>query len=264
MSPWRWPAVLILGLPALGLLTGCSQITLLRTQELRQVELQVDSSRDEIADVQKSIDDLSLKQGGTSSQMRADLTTMLTDLQTQISSLHADIDETQHRLSDLSQRLDRLEQRKIVVSGGGSADSGVVGVSPPFAPTTVKVVEGLDIDHLFSQAREDYIQGRYDLAYQGFKNVYDQDSAGSYKEQALYWMGECLWKGEKGDEALDLYQRVLSEFPAGDKACAARFKIGLIYSQKQDITQRDSIWNELLTVCPGSNEADRAQELMKP
>ncbi len=259
MHAWRWPVVL-----TTGLLAACSQITLLRTQELRQVELQVDSSRAEIADVQKSIDDLSLKQGGTSSQMRADLTTMLTDLQTQIGRLHADIDETQHRLTDLGQRLDRLEDRKIVISGGALADSGKVGVSPPFAPATVKVVEGLDVDHLFAQAREDYIQGRYDLAYQGFKTVYDKDSAGSYKEQALYWEGECLWKNNKGDQALELYQKVLNDFPSGEKACAARFKIGLIYSQKEDVTRRDAIWNELLTACPTSNEADRARELMKP
>ena len=229
------------------------------------MQLQVDSSRTEIADVQKSIDDLSLKQGGTSSQMRADLTTMLTDLQTQIGRLHADIDETQHRLTDLGQRLDRLEDRKIVISGGGAADSGASGPSAPYAPTTVKVVEGLDVDHLFAQAREDYIQGRYDLAYQGFKTVYDKDaSTGSYKEPALYWMGECLWKDNKGDEALALYQRVLSEYPSGEKACAARFKIGLIYSQKSDMTHRDAAWNDLLTSCPGSNEADRAAELMKP
>ena len=134
------PAVLLS-----GLLVGCSQITLLRTQELREIGSKVDSSRTQIAEIQKSIDALSLKQGGTSSQMRADLTTMLTDLQSQIGRLHADIDQTQRRLSDLSQKLDRLEQRKVVISGGGFPGSGgPVGVAPPYVPTTVKVVDGLD------------------------------------------------------------------------------------------------------------------------
>ena len=246
-----------------GLLAGCSQITVLRTRELRQVGDQVDSARKEIAEVQKSIDVLSLKQGGTSSQMRADLTTMLTDLQTQISRLHSDIDGTQHRLTELSQKLDRLEQRKVVVSGGAPPESA--GVGPiPYAPQTVKVVEGLDLDHLFTQAREDYIQGKYELAYQGFKTLYERDAAGSYREQSLYWMGECLWKSERPPQALAMYQRVLDEFPSGDKACAARFKIGLIYSEKQDLAKRDLAWNQLLNTCPRSNEADRARELMKP
>ena len=260
ISAW-FPSTVLLT----GLLMGCSQITLLRTQELRDVGAKVDSSRKEIAEVQQSIDALSLKQGGTSSQMRADLTTMLGDLQSQIGRLHADIDQTQRRLSDLSQKLDRLEQRKVVISGGGLPGSGgPIGVAPPYVPTTVKVVDGLDLDHLFSQAREDYIKAKYDLAYQGFKGVYESDSVGgSYKEQSLYWMGECLWKGDRADEALGLYRRVLQEFPNGDKSCPARFKIGLIFNEKQDTPQRNQIWNELLSACPQSNEADRVREMMK-
>lgn len=257
-----WPVILVGG----GLLAGCSQITLLRTQELRQVGSQVDSARKEIADVQRSIDELSLKQGGTSSQMRADLTTMIHDLQSQIGRLHSDISETQRRLNELGQKLDRLEQRKIVIQGGAlmSADSAA-GASPaaPNAPS-VKVVDGLDLGNLFNQAREDYIQGKYDLAYKGFKIVYEKDDGGSYKEQALYWMGECLWKSGRGDAALEIYQRTLTEFPHGDKTCAARFKIGLIYDQKRNVSKRNDIWNQLLSSCPQSNEADRARELMKP
>ena len=125
-------------------------------------------------------------------------------------------------------------------------------------------MEGLDLDHLFNQAREDYISGKYDLAYKGFKTVYERDDAGSYKEQSLYWMGECLWKGGRGDAALDIYQRTLTEFPKGDKSCAALFKIGLIYDQKQNTDQRNSTWNQLIDACPQSNEAGRARELMKP
>lgn len=259
---WFGPAVL-----SLGVLAGCSQITLLRTRELRNVGYQVDSARVEVREAQKSIDELSLKQGGSSSQMRADLTTMISDLQKQIGRLHSDIDETQHRLSELGQKLDRLEQRKIVISGGAPSavsDSSNIGPPAPYTAPSVKVVEGLDLEHIFTQGREDYIQGKYDLAYQGFKTLYERDVAGSFKEQSLYWMGECLWKGDRIPEALGIYARVLKEFPTGDKSCAARFKIGLIHNEKMDAGKRDQAWNELLNACPRTNEADRARELMKP
>jgi TolA-binding protein len=256
----RWPALL-----TCGLLAGCSQITLLRTRELREVGEKVDSVRTAVAEVQKSIDDLSLKQGGVSSQMRADLTSMLTDLRNQISRLHNDIDATQRRLGDLGQRLDRLEQRKIVVSGGSATptDSGSTGASAGTAPS-VKVVDGLDLERLFGQAREDYIKARYDLAYQGFKTVYERDVGGSYKEQALYWMAECMWKSDRQDDALELYQRVLNEFPNGDKMCSARFKMGLIYNDKQDNLRRNNAWSQLIDACPQSNEANRARDMMHP
>jgi TolA-binding protein len=251
-------------------------MTMLRTQELRKVQEQILAGRREVAevqksvlDVQKSVDDLNLKQGGTSSKMRADLTSMLTELQTQIGRLRAEIDETQHRLGQLGQKLDKLEQRKIVVSGPsppapqGSADTSVNSGTTGTAPT-VKVVEGLDLENLFNQSREDYIRGKYDLAYKGFNTVYEKDAGGSYKEAAEYWMAECLWKGGKTDKALEIYQRVIQEFPKGGKACASRFKLGLIHDQKKDEGRRDAVWKQLLDECPQSNEAERAREMMKP
>jgi TolA-binding protein len=239
-----------------GFLTGCSQMTILRTQELRKVETQVEASRKEIADLQKAIDDLNLKQGGSTSRMRADLTALLTDLQAQISRLHAEIDETQHRLGQLNQKLDKLDQRKVVVAAppAGAKDT---------TRAPVKVIPGLDFEHLFNQAREDYIRGKYDLAYQGFKTLYEKENAGSYKELALYWMGECRHKADQPDRALEMYQRVVKEFPEGTQGCAARLKIGLIHDQRQDIDKRNEAWNQLIAACPQSNEAERARELLK-
>jgi TolA-binding protein len=238
-----------------GFLTGCSQMTILRTQELRKVETQVEASRKEIADLQKAIDDLNLKQGGSTSRMRADITSLLTDLQAQISRLHAEIDETQHRLGQLNQKLDKLDQRKVVVAAPPAKDST--------KPAAVKVIPGLDFEHLFNQAREDYIRGKYDLAYQGFKSLYEKENSGSYKELALYWMGECRLKADQPDRALEMYQRVVKEFPDGSQGCASRLKIGLIHDQRQEIDKRNEAWNQLIAACPQSNEAERARELLK-
>lgn len=230
-------------------------MTVLRTHELRQVESQVQEAQQRLADLQKSIDELSLQQGGSTNRMRADLTTLLTELQGQISRLHSQIDETQHRLGQLNQKLDRLDQRKIVVGSD---------TTTPNAAPSVKVVPGLDLEHMFGQAREDYIRGRYDLAYQGFRAVYEKDATGAWNEQALYWMAECLWRGEKPDQALKLYQRVLTEFPNGGQRCAASLKIGLIHNQRGDIAQRNAALEQLIATCPQSNEAARAQEILKP
>jgi TolA-binding protein len=239
--------------------SGCSQMTLLRTHELRQVQTEVAAARQEVAGLQKSVDDLNLQQGGSTSKMRADLTSMLTDLQGQISRLHAEIDETQHRLTQLNQKLDRLDQRKIVASPSG-ADSSRTGNMPG----AVKVVPGLDLEHMFGQAREDFIRGRYDLAYQGFRAIYEKDDAGNWREQSLFWMAECLWRGDKPDRAIELYQRVGREFPAGSQKCAAWLKLGLIHDQQQDIARRNEVLNQLIAGCPQSNEAARAREILKP
>jgi TolA-binding protein len=240
---------------AASFLGGCSQMTVLRTHELRQIESQVDSSRMAIADVQKSLDELNIQQGGSTSRMRADLTMMLTDLQTQIARLHAEIDETQHRMVQLNQKLDKLDQRKVIAVSADSTKG---------APAAVKVVPGLDLEHLFGQAREDFIGGRYELAFQGFKAIYEKEDAGAWREQSLYWMAECLLRAEKQDKALEAYQRVQTEFPKGTQRCPALLKVGLIYDQKQDIARRNEALNQLIAACPQSNEAARAKEILKP
>jgi TolA-binding protein len=255
--------------------TGCSKITMLRTEELRNVKSEVKSTRAQIESLQKSVDELNLAQGGSTSKMKADLTLMLNQLESQITRLHAEIDETQFRLTQLSAKIEKLDQKKYVVGGPGApGQPGVPAGTPGAAPGTatsgtggapgeMRVVEGLDLEALFNQSRDDYIRGKYDLALQGFKNVYEKDAGGTWRELAMFWLGETLLKQEKTDKALEAYGRVTKEFPRGTKTCSSRFKIGLIHHQKKDKSKRDEEWTKLISECPGTNEAQRAQEMQK-
>lgn len=241
---------------------------MLRTEELRKVQSRVDSVGIKVESLQKSVDELNLSQGGSTSKMKADLTLMLNELATQITRLHSEIDETQHRFTQLSAKIDKLDQKKFIV-GGSSAPAGTPGQpATPGQPGNpggegVRVVDGLDLENLYNQARDDYIRGKYDLAFTGFKNVYEKDAGGTWKEQAMYWMGESLLKQEKPEKALEAYQRTVKEYPRGSKTCSARFKIGLIFHEKKDKNKRDDEWTRLVKECPGSNEAQRAQEMSR-
>ncbi len=246
---------------------------MLRTEELRKVQTEVKGVKSQVTDLQKSVDDLNLAQGGTSSKMKADLTLMLKELQGQITRLQSQIEETQYRLNNLGVKLDKLDQKKIIMGGTGTTTPGAT--APPGSPTTpasatspapeggARVVDGLDLENLFNQARDDYIRGKYDLALSGFKSVYEKDPGSNWKELAMFWLGETMMKQDRADKALEAYQRVIKEFPHGTKTCAARFKSGLIYNQKKENVKRDEEWNKLISDCPGTNEAQRAQEMQK-
>ena len=261
----RGSRLLPLLLPVL-LLAACSKVTLLRTEELRKVQGEVKAVNARVETLQKSVDEVNLAMGGASSKMKADLTLMLTELANQITRLHSEIDETQHRLTQLTAKIDKLDQKKIIV--GGSGAPAAPGTATPGQPgsggsESVRVVEGLDLENLYNQSRDDYIRGKYDLAFTGFKSVYEKDAGGTWKEQAMYWMGESLLKQGKADKALEAYQRTVKEFPRGSKTCSARFKMGLIHHEKNDKGKRDEEWTPLIAECPGSNEAQRAQEMQK-
>src|SRR6185436_1703654 len=81
--------------------SGCSKITMLRTEELRKVQGEVKAVKAQVERVQKSVDELNLAQGGSTSKMKADLTLMMKELESQITRLHSEIDETQYRLTQL-------------------------------------------------------------------------------------------------------------------------------------------------------------------
>lgn len=238
---------------------------MLRTEELRKVQGEVKAVNVKVETLQKSVDELNLAQGGSTSKMKADLTLMLNELATQITRLHSEIDETQHRLTQLTAKIDKLDQKKIIVGGAGAPGTPIAAPGQPGGSTgeNVRVVEGLDLENLYNQSRDDYIRGKYDLAFSGFKSVYEKDAGGTWKEQAMYWMGESLLKQEKPDKAMEAYQRAVKEFPRGTKTCSSRFKIGLIHHDKKDKSKRDEEWSKLIAECPGSNEAQRAQEMQK-
>lgn len=256
------------------ILCGCGAFEVLRTQN-EKTQSDVKALSKQVEAVQKSVDELNLAQGGSTSKMKADLTMMLTQLEGQITRLHAEIDETQYRLTQLSAKIEKLDQKKIVVGGGSvtgpSGSATAAPGSPPGSPTAappgsgdaVRVVDGLDLEALFNQARDDYIRGKYDLALSGFKTVYEKDAGGTWRELAMFWLGETLLKQDKADKALEAYARVVREFPRGTKACSAHFKIGLIYNDKKDKAKRDEEWGKLIAECAGTNEAQRAQEIQK-
>lgn len=241
-------------------LSGCGAYETLRAQN-EKTQTDVKAVAKQVEAVQKSVDELNLAQGGSTSKMKADLTMMLNQLEGQITRLHAEIDETQYRLNQLSAKIEKLDQKKIVVGGPGAAAAPGTAAGAPGEP--VRVVEGLDLEALFNQARDDYIRGKYDLALQGFKTVYEKDAGGTWRELAMFWLGETLVKQDKPDKAVEAYGRVVKEFPRGTKVCSARFKLGIIYNDRKDKAKRDEEWNKLIAECAGSNEAQRAKEMQQ-
>jgi TolA-binding protein len=215
--------------------------------------------------INKSLDDFNVHQGGATNKMKADLTMLLKQLETQLERMMSELDESQFRLRELEKKVDILSGSRVVPSQY-MADSLISpgGDSIPNQPAgNTKIIPGLDIEKLYLQAREDYIIGKYKLAFKGFKTVYEKDVGGSYKDNALYWMGECRYKQNQLAEAVGYYARCIEEFPQGNKICSAFFKLGMVFGKQGNTTGRNETWNKLMEKCPGSNEAHRANELIK-
>ncbi len=253
---------LILLMAVFASLSGCARMKMIETN-VQQTNEDVKEVKARLGELIKTVDDLILSQGGVTNKMKADLTILLKQLESQLDRLHAEMDESQHRYRELEKKVDKILGQRLVLTPGNSDTSVVYSDTSLSSQGKAKVVGGLDIEKLYLQAREDYITGKYMLAFKGFNNVFDKDLTGSFKDNALYWMGECYYKDNKLDKALEYYQKAASDYPHGNKFCSALFKSGLVYDKKGDKTKKAEIWGMLLEKCPSSNEAHRAKELLK-
>lgn len=232
--------------PLLG--TGCAQIQLIR-DDVARVDRKVDSARSETRAIQKD-----RTRDSSAQQLAKELAVLRADLTLQLKQMSTDIQKAQSRIEGIDQRLARLDQEIGILRGtrkpGGGTD-------------TSKSQSMSILEQTIKTASDDFQRGRYDLAYRGFQDVLSRDSSGVFSARAVYQMGECRYAQGNWDEARLLFQRVVRDWPNADQqVCASWFKMGLASEKLRQIPDRDSAWAKLQNRCPGTNEAQRARDLL--
>ena len=236
--------LVIASLPLLG--AGCAQLQLVR-DDIAAVDRKVDSARIETRELQKPL-------GKSGDRTAEEINRLRADMLTQFQQISADLQKVQNRIDALDQRLGRMDQEVGVLrasrTAGGALDT-----------TKAKAVSALE--QSLKTATVDFQRGRYDLAYRGYQDVLSRDSSGVFGARAVYQMGECRYAQGNWDEARTLFQRVVRDYPNADQqVCPSWFKIGLASEKLRQIPERDSAWTRLQGRCPGSNEAQRAKDLL--
>ena len=84
-----------------------------------------------------------------------------------------------------------------------------------------------------------------------------------YMDNALFWMGECLYGLGRYNEALGFFQRVVSEYPDGNKVPDSLLKEALTYERLQNDSRAREILATLVETYPTTDAADRAQQRLR-
>ena len=87
----------------------------------------------------------------------------------------------------------------------------------------------LPADQLYSLAYNDYIQGNFELAVQGFLDFLANYKESELADNAQYYIGDCYFNQGRHTDAVEAFNQVISLFPKGDKAPAAVLKSGLAH-----------------------------------
>jgi len=128
----------------------------------------------------------------------------------------------------------------------------------PVAPMTT-----LSPQEVYNTAYADYLKGNFDLATDGFKIYRDNFPDSPLADNAVYWIGECLFSQRKFNEAIEEFNNLILEYPQGDKIAAAHLKKGLSLLELRRKDEALVVFKLLISKYPLEEEARIAQEKIK-
>jgi TolA-binding protein len=258
-------------------LVGCSQMTVLRTEEMRNVgtDVQVavlsnlDSAmhklRADNKNLRKRVDSLKaelLAQQEASALLQKRMMAELTMLSRRVSDESERNDSRQeeiiYRLDMLLGKSDKILAKKVVVSGAPQPQISMDSVERE----AERLVEA---EAMFNTARSDYHRAEYKLAYTGFKQVYEQMKDGELGENSLYWMGLCLMDVNQVEKAKKVFEALAQSFPEGQKLCTTMFKLSAIYAAEGNVDMQKQYLQKILSskTCATSGEFEQAAEILQ-
>src|SRR5215469_2690479 len=167
----------------------------------------------------------------------------------QVQALHDAVDELKARLAKVSKQLDDIQS--------GQQNIGSPAAAQPASPGAAQAPPP---DALYNDALRDFNAGKNDLANQEFAQYVrfygNTDMAGN----AQFYLGEILYRQGNYLQAILAYNKVLDQYPGGNKSAAAQLKKGFALLEAG---QRDKAVEELRSLInrfPKSPEAVQARD----
>jgi tol-pal system protein YbgF len=191
----------------------------------------------------------------TLGQQGNDAGTKVDQISGQVQALHDAVDELKARLAKVSKQLDDMQtsQQNITAPAGGQP-----GGTPGGAANNVP--QAPPADQLYNDGLRDYNANKNDLASQEFAQylqVYgNTDLAGN----AQFYLGEIAYRQGNFSGAVQAYNKVLDQYPGGNKTAAAQLKKAYALLE---LGQRDAGIQELRSLVsryPKSPEALQARD----
>jgi len=167
------------------------------------------------------------------------------------------LDSYGHRLTG-----DGLE----TVPGPAGLEGGplaVVAADPLALADTVPALSAAEERRAAGDYRKAYeltTKSRYPQAQKKFEAFLTRWPSHQLADNALYWLGECLYAQKQYLAALQAFQRVIRDYPDGNKVPDAMLKTGLCYQNLGEPTQARKVLLQVAEIYPGSGAAGIALE----
>ena len=258
---------------ALGLALFLAPAAFGANKEMVQLQTQVQALQDQLSRLQQSNDErfgamrsLIEQNTDTVNRVANSLDAISHSLQTstadqggkvdqvsaQVQSLHDAVDELKARLAKVSKQLDDMAAAQQNLQ----APQGAPGQNPQLPPQA----QAPPPDVLYNNALSDYNGAKYNLAAQEFADYIKYYGNTDLAGNAQYYIADIEYKQGNYKQAVQDYDRVIEQYPSGNKASAAQLKKAYALL---NLNQRDAGVRELRSLVaryPKSLEAQQARE----
>lgn len=207
---------------------------------------------------------------GVNEEMRS-LTGRIEELEHQISlrtqKESESISTSQDQLEQLAksarsndERIYRIEQYlNFETSAPAAASGSTASKTAPTVPVKKEPAE----DELYRQAKQAFDQGDSETARNLFEELLKRYPKSERSDNAQFWIGEIYYREKWYEKAILEYQKVIENFPKGNKVPASLLKQGFAFLNLGDKTNSRIILQELIRKYPQTNEAKIAQDKLK-
>ena len=212
----------------------------------------VEQTTDNINKMSVSVDNLNK----SLQQQNADAAGRLDQVSGQVQSLHDSVDELKARMNNVSKQLSDMAASQQNANPNGNPNQ-----APP--PGGAANIQAPPADVLYNNALRDYNAAKYQLAQQEFADYVkfygNTDLAGN----AQFYIAEIEYRQGNYQQAVTEYDKVLEQYPGGNKAPAAQLKKGfaLLESGQKDAGVKEL--QSLIARYPRAPEAAQAKDRLR-
>ena len=249
--------------------TGCAA-----NKELIQIKEELQDVKQQLWEIQRTNSQLTENIEGMGKSMKEEITSDIhsfkkyyTNAQLQLDAIKTDIQILGEKINDTNFRLSSLtdqiitrrsfsETRSYYPSGDTSSTDDAMGQS-------LAGREDVIPEALFDEARQDYLNGNYDLALESFKEYLERFPVSEFADDAQYWIAQSYFDQESYTMAIQAYDKVIQQYSKSDKTQSAFLKKGLCHFELNQIAKGVVQLQRLLEKFPNSDEARIAKERLK-
>ncbi len=206
--------------------------------------------------------------GNELSRFAANQSAELYEMRTELRRLSGAVEEVEYRLeqdvgglkNEFAEKLSAFDQRLSRMETYLGVDASEKEEKPDEAASSNgREPEDMEAEELYSASRKSFDEGKYDSALDGFSMFLERFPDSSLADNSRFWIGEIYFSEEWYEKAIVEYQKVIDDYPDGNKVPAAYLKQGFAFSLLGENSNALYILKELIRKFPDQNEADIAK-----